>query len=80
MNKSTVRRFRRLVMDDVFWRSVDLGLRLVPPGTVGQLLDRGVVTLRYSAGLAQALNEFMGVALLSNPKYLFRDSSEFSLR
>ena len=34
-------------MDDVFWRAVDLGLRpRVPPGTVGQLLDRGVVSLR----------------------------------
>ena len=48
MLKSVVRRFRRLVMDDVFWRSVDLGLRLVPPGTVGQLLERGVVTLRLA--------------------------------
>ena len=42
------RRFRRLVMDDVFWRAVDLGLRHVPPGTVGQLLDRGVVSLRLA--------------------------------
>ena len=36
-------------MDDVFWRAVDLGLRpRVPPGTVGQLLDRGVVSLRLA--------------------------------
>ena len=44
-------------MDDVFWRAVDLGLRpRVPPGTVGQLLDRGVVSLRLArSGLAPPL-------------------------
>ena len=50
------RRFRRLVMDDVFWRAVDLGGRALPPGTVGQLLGRGVLSLRLArANLAAPL-------------------------
>ena len=50
------RRFRRLVMDDVFWRAVDLGGRALPPGTVGQLLTRGVLSLRLArADLAAPL-------------------------
>ena len=43
-------------MDDVFWRAVDLGGRAVPPGTVGQLLGRGVLSLRLArANLAAPL-------------------------
>ena len=43
-------------MDDVFWRAVDLGGRALPPGTVGQLLGRGVLSLRLArANLAAPL-------------------------
>jgi F-box and leucine-rich repeat protein 1 (S-phase kinase-associated protein 2) len=42
------RRFHRLMLDDSFWRRMDLGTKSLPQGVVGQLMARGIQTLRLA--------------------------------
>jgi len=42
------KRWRRLVKDESLWKRVDLGLRNILPGVVGEVLSRGCTILRLS--------------------------------
>jgi len=48
------KRWRRLVKDDSLWKRVDLGLRNIQPGVIGQVLSRGSIVLRLSRSTVAA--------------------------
>lgn len=48
------KRWRRLVKDDSLWKRMDLGLRNIQPGVIGQVLSRGSIVLRLSRSTVAA--------------------------